>query len=130
MGVAPKANIVSVKVSDDGGDTTVLDVIYGLQFVVDNRDALGIKVVNLSLSSAAAESYRTDPLDAAAEAAWFSGIVVVAAAGNDGVNSDAVSYAPGNDPFVITAGGLGDKGPSLLTGQHAGPGAGRGGAEG
>ena len=84
MGVAPKANIVSVKVSDDGGDTTVLDVIYGLQFAVDHRDDMGIRVVNLSLSSSVAESYRTDPLDAAAEAAWFAGIVVVAAAGNDG----------------------------------------------
>ena len=114
MGVAPKANIVSVKVSDDGGDTTVLDVIYGLQFVVDNRDALGIKVVNLSLSAAAAESYKTDPLDAAAEAAWFSGIVVVAAAGNDGTVSNSVSFAPGNDPFVITAGALDDKGTSYL----------------
>jgi serine protease AprX len=114
MGVAPKANIVSVKVSDDGGDTTVLDVIYGLQFVVDNKDALGIRVVNLSLSSSAAESYKTDPLDAAAEAAWFSGIVVAAAAGNDGTSSNSVSFSPGNDPFVITTGALDDKGTSRL----------------
>jgi serine protease AprX len=115
MGIAPRANLVSVKVSDDGGDTTVLDVIYGLQFAVDHRDDLGIRVVNLSLSSAAAESYKTDPLDAAAEAAWFAGIVVVAAAGNDGTDSAAVAYAPGNDPFVITAGALDDKGTSTLT---------------
>ena len=114
MGVAPRANLVSVKVSDDDGDTTVLDVINGLQFVVDNKDALGIRVVNLSLSSSAAESYRTDPLDAAVEAAWFSGIVVVAAAGNDGDAPGAVSYAPGNDPFVITAGSLDDRGSTRL----------------
>jgi serine protease AprX len=115
MGVAPKANIVSVKVSDDGGDTTVLDVIYGLQFVVDNRDSLGIRVVNLSLSASVAESYRTDPLDAAAAAAWFAGIVVVAAAGNDGSVSEAVSYSPGNDPYVITAGAFDDRGTTSLT---------------
>jgi serine protease AprX len=114
MGVAPKANVVSVKVSDDGGDTTILDVIYGLQFVVDNKDALGIRVVNLSLSSAVAESYKTDPLDAAAEAAWLSGIAVVAAAGNDGTSSTSVSFAPGDDPFVITAGALDDRGTSYL----------------
>jgi serine protease AprX len=114
MGVAPKANVVSVKVSDDGGDTTVLDVIYGLQFVVDSRDSLGIRVVNLSLSASVAESYKTDPLDAAAEAAWFAGIVVVAAAGNDGSVSDAVSYSPGNDPYVITAGALDDRGTTSL----------------
>ena len=115
MGVAPKANIVSVKVSDDGGDTTVLDVIYGIQFAVDHRDDMGIRVLNLSLSSSVTETYRTDPLDAAAEAAWFAGIVVVAASGNDGSVSDAVSYSPGNDPYVITAGALDDRGTTSLT---------------
>jgi serine protease AprX len=114
MGVAPRANLISVKVSDDDGDTTVLDVISGLQFVVDHKDDLGIRVVNLSLSSSVAESYRTDPLDAAVEAAWFSGIVVVAAAGNDGAATNAVNFAPGNDPFVITAGALDDRGSMRL----------------
>jgi serine protease AprX len=110
MGVAPRANLVSVKVSDDDGDTTVLDVIYGIQFAVDNKDRFGIRVVNLSLSSTVAESYLTDPLDAAAESAWFSGLVVVAAAGNGGTATDAVAYAPGNDPHVITVGAMDDRG--------------------
>jgi len=110
MGVAPRANLISVKVSDDDGETTVLDVIYGIQFAVDNKDRFGIRVVNLSLSSTVAESYLTDPLDAAAESAWFSGLVVVAAAGNDGSATDAVSYAPGNDPYVISVGGVDDRG--------------------
>jgi serine protease AprX len=110
MGVAPRANLVSVKVSDDDGNTTVLDVIYGIQFAVDNKAAYGIRVMNLSLSSAVAESYRTDPLDAAVESAWFSGIVVVTAAGNEGATQDGVTFAPANDPWVITAGALDDKG--------------------
>jgi serine protease AprX len=110
MGIAPNANLISVKVSDEDGATTVLDVIHGLQFVVDHRADYNIRVVNLSLSSTVAESYRTDPLDAAAEQAWFQGIVVVAAAGNEGNASDAVSFAPGNDPFVISAGSVDDQG--------------------
>ena len=110
MGVAPRANLISVKVSDDDGETTILDVIHGIQFAVDNKDRFGIRVVNLSLSSTVAESYLTDPLDAAAESAWFSGLVVVAAAGNDGIAPDAVSYAPGNDPYVISVGGMDDRG--------------------
>jgi serine protease AprX len=110
MGVAPRANLVSVKVSDDDGNTTVLDVIYGIQFAVDNKAAYGIRVVNLSLSSTVAESYRTDPLDAAVESAWFSGLVVVTAAGNEGTTNDGVTFAPANDPWVITAGALDDKG--------------------
>jgi serine protease AprX len=110
MGVAPRANLVSVKVSDDDGNTTVLDVIYGIQFAVDHKAEFGIRVINLSLSSAVAESYRTDPLDAAVEQAWFSGLVVVAAAGNEGAENDGVTYAPANDPWVITAGAVDDRG--------------------
>jgi serine protease AprX len=110
MGIAPHANLVSVKVGDEDGRTTVLDVINGLQFVVDHKAEYNIRVVNLSLSSAVAESYRTDPLDAAAEQAWFQGIVVVAAAGNEGNASDAVSFAPGNDPYVVSVGAVDDQG--------------------
>jgi serine protease AprX len=110
MGVAPRAHIVSVKVSDDDGNTTVLDVINGIQFAVDHKSTLGIRVVNLSLSSTVAESYRTDPLDAAVEQAWFNGLTVVAAAGNEGAQPDGVTFAPANDPWVITAGALDDKG--------------------
>ncbi len=110
VGVAPEANLISVKVSDDEGDATVLDVIYGLQFVVDFKADYNIRVVNLSLESTEAQSYKVDPLDAAAEAAWFNGIVVVAAAGNRGSDADAVSYAPGNDPYVISVGGVDDQG--------------------
>jgi serine protease AprX len=110
VGAAPDASLISVKAADDQGNTTVLDVIDGLQFVVDHKADLGIRVVNLSLRSTQAESYLTDPLDAAVEAAWNSGIVVVVAAGNDGKTADAVSYAPANDPYVITVGGVDDMG--------------------
>ncbi len=110
IGVAPDANLISIKASDDEGEATVLDAIYGLQFAVDHKADYNIRVVNLSLESSVAESYKTDPLDAAVESAWFSGIVVVAAAGNRGSDSDAVRYAPGNDPFVISVGAVDDRG--------------------
>jgi serine protease AprX len=110
MGIAPEANLVNVKVADEDGRATVLDVIHGLQFVVDHKDDYNIRVVNLSLAATVAESYRTDPLDAAAEQAWMQGVVVVAAAGNEGTAEDAVSYAPGNDPYVISVGAVDDRG--------------------
>jgi len=114
-GIAPDANLIDVKVSDDDGNATVLDVLYGLQFAVDFKDQLGIRVVNLSLESTVPQSYKVDPLDAAVEAAWFKGLVVVAAAGNRGVAADAVSYAPGNDPFVLSVGGTDDAGTRNLS---------------
>jgi len=110
IGVAPRANLIAVKASDDAGNATVLDAIYGLQFAVDHKDQFNIRVANLSLSSTVAESYRTDPLDAAVEAASFSGIVVVAAAGNRGAADGAATYAPGNDPFAISVGAVDDRG--------------------
>jgi serine protease AprX len=108
-GTAPDANLISIKASDDHGDASVLDVIYGIEFAVEHKDEFNIRVLNLSLESTVAESYRTDPLDAAVEAAWFQGIVVVAAAGNRGTDTDAVDYAPGNDPYAISVGAVDDQ---------------------
>jgi serine protease AprX len=104
QGIAPDADLVAIKTSDDNGESTVLDVINALQFVVDHKDELNIKVVNLSVSSDTPSSYEDDPLDAAVEFAWHAGIVVVSAAGNRGDVADATQYAPGNDPFVISVG--------------------------
>ena len=110
LGVAPEAELVSVKVSDDQGSITVADVISGLQAVVELKDQLSIDVANVSLNSSVAESPATDPLAAAAEVVWRNGVTVVAAAGNRGSAPDAVGYGPGNDPFVITVGALDDQG--------------------
>ena len=110
VGVAPDVNLIAVKASDEVGNSTVLDVINGIQFVVDHKDQFNIRVLNLSLSTDVPQSYKTDPLDAAVEYAWQHGIVVVAAAGNRGSNYDAVKYSPGNDPFVISVGGSDEQG--------------------
>jgi serine protease AprX len=112
-GAAPEANLISIKASDDHGDATILDVIYGIEFALEHKDAFNIRVLNLSLESTVAESYKTDPLAAAVEAAWFRGIVVVTSAGNRGSDPDAVHYAPGNDPYVISVGALDDGGTRI-----------------
>lgn len=109
-GVAPGAHLVSVKVSDDHGNTSLADVISGLQFVVEHARELNIRVVNLSLNSSVSGPASTDPLNAAVEATWFSGIVVVTAAGNRGEAADAVDYAPASDPFAIAVGAIDDQG--------------------
>jgi serine protease AprX len=110
MGVAPGANLIEVKAADDNGEVTELDVLDGLDFVIQHKADLGIKVVNLSLNSTVAEPYQVSALDAGVEAAWKAGLVVVAAAGNRGSDADAVNYAPANDPFVITVGGTDELG--------------------
>jgi serine protease AprX len=67
VGVAPDANLIAVKASDNAGNSTVLDVLRGIQFVVDHKDQFNIRVLNLSLSTDTPQSYKTDPLDAAVE---------------------------------------------------------------
>ncbi len=106
-GAAPDANLISIKASDEQGNASVLDVLNGIQFAIDHQSTYNIRVLNLSLQSDSEQSYTTDPLDAAVEAAWFDGITVVAAAGNNGAGS-GVDYSPGNDPYVITVGAVGD----------------------
>ncbi|MCI0818165.1 MAG: S8 family peptidase, partial [Chloroflexi bacterium] len=110
IGIAPGANLVDVKLSDDDGNSSLADVIAGLEYVYNNKDALNIRVVNLSLTSSVAQSYTVDPLDAAVEFLWLNDIVVVVAAGNRGDSKDAVSYPPANDPFVIVTGAFDDRG--------------------
>jgi len=110
-GVAPGVNLVSVKVASNLGLATASEVVAGLQWVLDNKATYNIRVVNLSLNSAVAESYHSSPLSAACEILWFNGIVVVVSAGNNGTAS---LYPPANDPFVITVGATNDMGTTSL----------------
>jgi serine protease AprX len=113
-GVAPKANIIAVKADDGNGATDVISLIDGLHFVVTHAKQYNIGVVNMSVRTASENSYKTDPLDAAAEAVWRHGVAVVAAAGNLGAAADAVNHAPGNDPYVITVGAVDDHGTKTI----------------
>ena len=106
-GIAPEASLLSVRVLDDDGLGTYEDVIQGIQYVVANRAEFKnpIRVLNLSLSAAVTVPYFVDPLNRAVEQAWAAGLVVVAAAGNDGPGAETITV-PGNDPYVITVGAV------------------------
>ena len=115
IGVAPRADLVDVKVLDDQGRGYMSDVVAGLQWIHNNRASYNIKVVNLSLNSSVYESYHQSPLNAALEILWFNGIVVVVSAGNNGHSGSGTTlYPPANDPFVITVGAADDKGTASL----------------
>jgi serine protease AprX len=108
-GVAPKANLVSVKVAGQDGSADVSTVLAGIQWVVSFKDRYGIKVLNLSLGTDSTQSYRVDPLNYAVEKAWDSGITVVVAASNRGPDAGTISK-PGDDPLVVTVGAVDDMG--------------------
>jgi serine protease AprX len=108
-GIAPGASLTVLKVLDAAGQGRISDVIAALDYVVANKDALNIRVVNLSVATGVYESYLTDPLTVAAQRVVEAGVVVVAAAGNNGRDpSGRVRHggitAPGNAPWVLTVG--------------------------
>jgi serine protease AprX len=108
LGGAPNAKLVSIRTANANGESRTSDVIAAADWISQNAKQYGIRVANFSLAGSTETSFRVDPLDKAVEALWLKGIVVVAAAGNHGSADGPVSesYAPGNDPFVITVGAL------------------------
>jgi serine protease AprX len=108
-GIAPGAHLIELKTLDGSGQGRISDVIAALAYVINQKDAYNIRVVNLSIGAAVSESYDVDPLTLAAKVAVSSGIVVVAAAGNNGRNAQLNTQygginSPGNAPWVLTVG--------------------------
>jgi hypothetical protein len=105
-GAAPTAPIVSLDVMDDNGMAFTSDVVAAADWIYTHKGESGIRVANFSLIGSSPASVMFDPLDRALERLWLSGVVVVTAAGNYGVDGKPtdVAFAPANDPFVITVG--------------------------
>lgn len=108
IGIAPQVTLLNLRVNDATGAAATSDIMNAILWAVTNKGTYNIRVINLSLQSAVAESYTTSALDAAVEYAWLKGVAVVVAAGNLGPNS--ALYAPANDPYVITVGATDDAG--------------------
>ena len=108
-GIAPGANLVSLKVLDANGVGTISNIISALGWIAANGKTYNVRVVNMSVGANIKESYWTDPLTLACKRLTDAGIVVVAAAGNMGKNAAGqLQYggitAPGNAPWVLTVG--------------------------
>ena len=106
-GVAPGANVFVVRAFDANGYGSYVDVIEGIQWVIDHHEQQNIRVLNLSFSAEPQSYYWDDPLNQAVMAAWEAGIVVVTSAGNTGPDPMTVGV-PGNVPYVVTVGSVDD----------------------
>src|SRR2546425_324340 len=107
-GVAPDADLISLKVLDANGQGSISNIIQALDWVLANHRQYNIRVVNMSVGAGVTESYWTDPLTLAAKRVVDAGVVVVGAAGNAGKNAQGqIQYggivAPGNAPLVLQA---------------------------
>ena len=110
VGVAPDARIVNVKAGATDGATDVSQVIAAIDWVVQHRhdNGMNIRVINLSFGTDSSQLASVDPLSYAAEVAWRNGIVVVAAAGNDGLSTSSLAD-PAYNPAILAIGAVDNK---------------------
>ncbi len=94
-GVAPKAELVAYRIASEGSYVSTNDMIRALDRAVDD----GIDVVNISLGL----DYVSEEIDKAVENLVKKGVVVIAAAGNNGQTSKTIG-SPASAPSAISVG--------------------------
>ncbi len=99
-GVAPMANILSVKVIGDKGESGTFKILDGMQWLFDNFRKYDVRVVCMSFGAEPLE--YADPLKIGAEMLARSGLIVVAASGNSGINN-LKSPAISNEVIAVGA---------------------------
>lgn len=108
-GVAPAANILSIRVTDANGTSDLFTIAQAIVTAVD----AGAQIVNISLGG-----YATGPaLDAAIGYATQRGALIVAAAGND---QAAQLTWPAADPRVVSVGAV-DKAEQQVSFSNSSP---------
>jgi minor extracellular protease Epr len=95
VGVAPEASIYAVKVLDYRGQGSYSSIISGIEWCISN----GIKVISMSFGG----STNSQTLEAECNKAYTRGIVLVAAAGNNGPGSNTVGYPAAYSTVIAVA---------------------------
>ncbi|KAK4452145.1 subtilisin-like protease 6 [Podospora aff. communis PSN243] len=101
-GVAKNVELVAVKVLDQDGSGTNSGVLAGMDFVVANATARGLRgkaVMNMSLGGSVSRA-----LNSAINAIFNAGVVPVVAAGNE--NQDTRNTSPGSAELAVTVGAI------------------------
>jgi len=105
VGVAPEANLYAVKVLDSTGSGWVSDIIAGIEWAVNND----MDIISMSLGT---NTYSAS-LETACNNAYAAGLLLVAAAGNDGNAlgiGDTVDYpARFNSVIAVAATNIDDE---------------------
>lgn len=111
-GIAYEASIIGVKVLNKLGSGNLSTVIAGIQWCIDNKDKYNIRIISLSLGAPVqtcpyVDDVPNDPMCKAVSVAWSEGIVVCAAAGNEGPDKGTIAN-PGINRDIITVGAASD----------------------
>ncbi len=110
-GVAPKSNIIALKILDEKGNGDIEKVLDATKWIMENSHRYNIRVVNISLGGKPKKNkeYTSKEMKIieSVEMLWDKGFVVVAAAGNNGPKSHSITI-PGVSKKVITVGNSGE----------------------
>lgn len=96
-GMAPEASLLAYKVCGDSGRCWSDDIAAAIRHAADQ----GAQIISMSLGSNSESSLERDAIAYAVS----QGVLVVAAAGNDGPNDGSIDY-PGANPQVVAVGAL------------------------
>lgn len=110
-GVAPGADIVALKVLDNGGSGFFSDVAAAIDWCIDNKDVYNISVMNLSLGDGGEYNNPVTQCDGDLTAMAISdardaGIISMVASGND-AHSNGISL-PACATAAVSVGGVYD----------------------
>lgn len=104
QGMAPGCNLIAVKVLDRKGNGYATDVLAGISWILERKEELGIRIVNISVGSYGKRGMsENSALVKGVNRAWDAGLVVVVAAGNNGPKRMSIT-TPGISRKVITVG--------------------------
>lgn len=107
-GIAPEANILSIKVLDESGNGNTSDILSTVQWIIENKNIYKTRIINFSLGALAQYRERRDPLVKAANRAIENDLVVIAAVGNSGPMRNTI-LSPATSRYVISVGALNDR---------------------
>ena len=107
-GMAPDADVVLVKIGKSG-HIPEENIQKGLEWVLDHRKELSMRIINISAGGDYPSSYLHNKLCQKIEEAVKDGVVVVCAVGNAGMAPGHPVLPPACSPSTISVGGLDDQ---------------------
>ncbi|MAR42380.1 MAG: hypothetical protein CMA43_04270 [Euryarchaeota archaeon] len=121
VGVAPKANLVGVKVLSDEGSGSFAQVMAGMEWTVEKKNEFNIRAASMSLGGPGAiewTSSEEESVNRMGNEMMRAGVALFIAAGNSA--GPATIGTPGSAEDVITVGAL-DKNTAIAVYSSQGP---------